>query len=104
MTRDPNETVTGIVVMDVGASGAVSGFVYHFSDGKLDTVAGTLDTVSNTFTGKVGSDNATATLTPAGTAQSGNPDTHPNADWLDGSYTPTGGAQVSFYTDGCSLE
>lgn len=104
LTRDPNETVTGIVVMDVGASGAVSGFVYHFSDGKLDTVAGTLDTVSNTFTGKVGSDNATATLTPAGTAQSGNPDTHPNADWLDGSYTPTGGAQVSFYTDGCSLE
>ena len=92
------------VVMDVGASGAVSGFVYHFSDGRLDTIAGTLDTTSNAFTGTVGDVAATATLYPAGTPEPGISDNHPNADWLDGGYTPAGGATVSFITDGCSLE
>jgi len=101
-----NEAATGIMVMDVGASGAVSGFVYHFSDGKLDSIVGTLDTNTNTFTGTVGNVAATATLWPAGTPEPSvsQTDTHLNADWLDGTYTPTGGAQVSFYTDGCSLE
>lgn len=105
LRNDPNEVATGIVVMDVGASGAVSGFVYHFSDGRLDTIAGTLDTTSNAFTGTVGATAATATLYPAGTPEPGLPgNTHPNADWLDGTYTPTGGAAVSFITDGCLLE
>lgn len=104
LRNDPNEVATGIVVMDVGASGAVTGFVYHFTDGRLDTVVGTLDTTSNLFTGTVGDVAATATLFPAGTPEPGNPDTHPEADWLDGGYTPTGGAAVSFITDGCSLE
>jgi len=104
LRNDPNEVATGIVVMDVGASGAVSGFVYHFSDGRLDTIAGTLDTTSNAFTGTVGDVAATATLYPAGTPEPGISDNHPNADWLDGGYTPAGGATVSFITDGCSLE
>ena len=105
LRNDASEAATGIVVMDVGASGAVSGFVYHFADGKLETVAGTLDTTSNAFTGTVGGVAATATLYPAGTAEPSLPgDLHPNADWLDGSYTPAGGSQVLFITDGCSLE
>ena len=95
LTRDPNEVATGIVVMDVGVSGSVTGFVYLFADGTLQTVTGTLSGTS--FTGTVGSTTATATLAPADI-------THPNADFLDGSYTPAGGAQVSFFTDGCSLE
>jgi hypothetical protein len=90
LTRDPNEVATGVVVMDVGASGSVAGFVYQFSDGSLQTVTGTL--TGNDFTGTVGSTSATATLTPADSM-------HPDADFLDGTF-----GTVSFYTDGCSLE
>jgi hypothetical protein len=90
LTRDPNEVATGIVVMDVGASGSVTGFVYQFADGSLQTVTGTL--TGNAFTGTVGSTSATATLAPADV-------THPDSDFLDGTY-----GAVSFFTDGCSLE
>jgi hypothetical protein len=90
LTADPNETATGIVVMDVGVSGAVTGFVYEFADGTLQTITGTL--AGTSFTGMVGSTAATATLAPADV-------NHPNSDFLDGEF-----GTVSFFTDGCSLE
>jgi len=97
LTADPMETIKGILAMDVDQSGAVSGFVYRFIDGNLLTIVGTLDAGTNMFTGTFGDTAAKATLAPADA-------THPDADFLDGSYTPTGQASVSFYTDGCSLE
>lgn len=90
LTRDPNEVATGIMVMDVGVSGSVTGFIYEFADGTLQTVTGTLTGTS--FTGVVGSTAATATLAPADV-------NHPNSDFLDGEF-----GAVSFFTDGCSLE